>query len=254
MARAVAARATARTRLPRAVRMREILQTASTVFCERGFEDTAVGEIARRLGVVEGTIYKYFGSKRELLQKTLAYWHDELFVDFSRELAAVSGARNRLHYVIWRHLCTVRDYPRVCGLIFSEGRSRADYRNSELHRLNRRYSSLLTGVVDEGIRSGEFHASASPALIRDLIFGGVEHYAWRHLHGHGSLDVDTLAAQLIATLSAGLLAKPLTTSPPEDTLQQQLDRLSAVADRLEGLMVGVAISNEGLERASRHLR
>src|SRR3546814_1357501 len=40
-------------------RVADILRAARDVFCEKGYEQTAVSEIAARIGVVEGTIYKY---------------------------------------------------------------------------------------------------------------------------------------------------------------------------------------------------
>lgn len=215
-------------RLPREQRISEILKVARDVFCERGYEATAVAEIAARLGVVEGTIYKYFETKRELLLKMLANWYDELFGDFSRELAGISGARDRFRYSVWRHLCTIRDYPQLCRLIFSEVRSQPGYRGSELHDMNSRYASLLSGVVADGIASGEFRAGTPPALIRDLVFGGVEHHAWSYLYGHGSIDVDRLADQLTTTLCDGLLNRQAS-----DTLNHHTERLSALADRLE---------------------
>ena len=46
-------------RLAREQRVDEILVAARDVFCEKGYEGTAVAEIAERLGIVEGTIYKY---------------------------------------------------------------------------------------------------------------------------------------------------------------------------------------------------
>jgi AcrR family transcriptional regulator len=220
-------------RLPREQRINEILHAARDVFCERGYENTAVSEIAARLGVVEGTIYKYFDSKRELLLKTLANWYDELFGDFSRELAGISGARQRLRYAVWRHLCTIHDYPKLCRLIFGEVRSQPDYRESELYVMNRRYASLLMNVVQDGIRSGEFRSGISLPLIRDLVFGGVEHHAWSYLYGHGELDVDQLADQITSLLCDGILNRRAA-----DDLSQHTRRLSAIADRLEQTLNG----------------
>jgi len=220
-------------RLPREQRISEILHTARDVFCERGYENTAVSEIAARLGVVEGTIYKYFDSKRELLLTVLANWYDELFGDFSRELAGIAGARQRFRYAVWRHLRTIHDYPQLCRLIFSEVRSQPDYRESELHGMNRRYASLLVNVVQDGIRSGEFRRGVSLQLIRDMVFGGVEHHAWSYLYGHGELDVEQLADQITSALCDGILNRRTT-----DNLSQHTKRLSAIADRLEQTLDG----------------
>jgi AcrR family transcriptional regulator len=45
-----------------------IVQTALSVFAEKGYHETTMEDIAERLGVSEGAIYLYFKSKRELFK------------------------------------------------------------------------------------------------------------------------------------------------------------------------------------------
>ena len=54
-------------RLSRDERMRDIVAAARKVFIERGFDAASTAEIAANAGVAEGTIYKYFESKRDVL-------------------------------------------------------------------------------------------------------------------------------------------------------------------------------------------
>ena len=46
---------------------RKIVEAAVAAFAEHGFRGTATRDIARRAGVAEATIFKYFPSKRDLL-------------------------------------------------------------------------------------------------------------------------------------------------------------------------------------------
>ncbi|MGB1581476.1 MAG: TetR/AcrR family transcriptional regulator, partial [Nevskiales bacterium] len=108
-------------------RIAEILQVARELFSEKGYEHCSVAEIAARIGVVEGTVYKYFDSKRELLQTVLTEWYEGLHDDYADELSGVHGARARLQLLVWRHLRTLRDYPDLCRLTFNEFRVERDY-------------------------------------------------------------------------------------------------------------------------------
>jgi AcrR family transcriptional regulator len=195
-------------RLAREQRVDEILVSARTVFCEKGYEAAAVAEIAARIGVVEGTIYKYFPTKRELLLRVLANWYDELFGDYTRELLSVSGARARLHLLVWRHLRSIRDYPQLCRLMFREVQSEQQYRGTVLHELNRRYTQLLVAVIDQGAASGEFRSDVAPALLRAMVYGGIEHHSWNYVCGRGELDIDSVADQLVAVICDGLAQPP----------------------------------------------
>ena len=195
-------------RLARGQRVDEILLAAREVLSEKGYEPTAVAEIARRLGVVEGTVYKYFATKRELLLKVLETWYEEMFGDYTRELAALSSHRARLHRLIWRHLRSVRDYPRLCRLMFREVQSERDYRGTVLHDLNRRYTLLLVQAVDDGVSAGEFRSDIPPALLRSMIYGGIEHHSWNYVCGRGALDIDALAEQMTAVVCDGIAPPP----------------------------------------------
>jgi AcrR family transcriptional regulator len=215
-------------RLGREQRVADILGAARDVFCEKGYEAAAVSEIAARLGVVEGTIYKYFDSKRELLLKVLEHWYEEMFGDYERDLAAISGARQRLRLLVWRHLRSLRDYPLLCRLMFREVRGEQDYHRSELHARNRRYTQFLVDVIREGVDAGEFRADIPPALLRDLVYGGIEHHTWNYICGRGELDIDTIAEQITAIVCEGIAA-----GAAPDPLGRETQRLSKIADRME---------------------
>lgn len=200
---------------------------ARDVFCERGYENTAVSEIAARLGVVEGTIYKYFDTKRELLLKVLERWYDEMFGDYARDLAGITGTRQRLRFLIWRHLRTVEGNPLLCRLMFREFRSGQDYPGSHLHDMNRRYTQFLIEVIREGVQAGEFRRDLTLPLLRDMVYGGIEHHAWNYLCGRGELDVDGVADQITAVLCEGIAV------PAEHPLRAEVRRLSQRVARME---------------------
>lgn len=215
-------------RVARAQRVGDILGAAREVFCEKGYGSAAVAAIAARLGVVEGTIYKYFPSKRELLLKVLEHWYDEMFGDYARDLAGVAGARARLRLLVWRHLRSVKEQPLLCRLMFREVRSEEDYHGSALHALNRRYTRLLTGIVRDGVKAGEFKSDVPASLLRDLVYGGIEHHTWNFVCGRGGLDIDAIADRIVSVLCDGV-------APPRaaDTLSRQTRRLAKIADRIE---------------------
>ena len=215
-------------RLAREERVSHILSAARDVFCKKGYEQTAVSEIAARMGIVEGTIYKYFPTKRDLLLKVLEHWYEEMFGDYARDLSGVSGTRERLRLLVWRHLRSIRDYPLLCRLMFREVRSEHDYRDSELHGLNRRYTQLLVDVLDEGVRNGELRRDVPLALLRDMVFGSIEHYTWNYICGRGELNIDTTAEQI-----TDLLWNGLHTAEAPFSLKKETQRLAQIASRIE---------------------
>jgi AcrR family transcriptional regulator len=57
----------------REARRGAIIEAAYTVLTERGYERTLMSDVARQAGVANGTVYRYFDSKRELLDHIFDY-------------------------------------------------------------------------------------------------------------------------------------------------------------------------------------
>ncbi|HUP91548.1 MAG TPA: TetR/AcrR family transcriptional regulator [Solimonas sp.] len=193
-------------RRAREQRVDQILEAARQVFCEKGYDHAAVAEIAARTGVAEPTVFKYFPTKRELLLSVLGHWYEEMFGDYARDLAGVAGARERLRLLVWRHLRSIREYPQLCHLMFREVRAGSDYRGSAVHAMNRRYTRLLMDTVQAGVASGEFRGDVPVVLLRDLVYGGIEHYAWHYLSRGKALDIDKTAQQIVGVLCDGIVS------------------------------------------------
>jgi AcrR family transcriptional regulator len=66
------------------LRRREIIEAAFDEFSERGYHETAIADIARRLEMGHGTFYRYFDNKRDIVEHVV----DELV---GRVLAALTG-------------------------------------------------------------------------------------------------------------------------------------------------------------------
>lgn len=191
-------------RLAREQRVDEILVSARDVFCDKGYDAASVAEIASRIGVVEGLVYKYFSTKRELLLQVLERWYDELFGHAERALAGVAEHRDRMRVLVRHHLRAVRDYPQLCKLMFREVQEESKYHGSSLHARNRRYTQYLIDEIEAGQRAGAFRADVPPRLLRDLIYGGIEHVTWNYVRGQGRLDIDVLAEQITSLFCDGL--------------------------------------------------
>jgi AcrR family transcriptional regulator len=67
-----------RRRVSRAERERQILDAASAVFAERGYQAASMDAVAERVGVTKPVLYDHFGSKEGLLLACIARARTEL--------------------------------------------------------------------------------------------------------------------------------------------------------------------------------
>jgi TetR/AcrR family transcriptional regulator, fatty acid metabolism regulator protein len=107
------------TRQPPKVRMNAILVAAREVFERQGYEKATVAEI---VGVVEGTVFSYFSSKRILVLNVMEQFYEEVTALLSDGIKGVEGTRNQLHSIIWNHLNVVTKNASLCRVILRESR------------------------------------------------------------------------------------------------------------------------------------
>lgn len=231
-----------RTRRPRAERESEIIDSARQVFSEKGYGAAAVAEIAARAGVVEGTVYSYFESKRALLIAVMKGFFEELIADTESGLRAVRGIENQLRFVIRRHLDTFTSDLGLCRVIIREARPDVALYDEAILELNRRYTGLALSVLEEGVENGVLRKNIVPSVIRDLIYGGIEHAVWRFVFSDGELEVGTLADQLADAILCGITSEirrspSAEANPDQETLiLKNVVRLEQAVTRLESTL------------------
>ena len=188
-----------------------ILAAAKQVFAEKGFEATSIADIARATGISDGLAYRYFQGKRDLLNEVLRAFYERTMVDLEIIAGRDAPFETRLHDLIHRHLFAFVADADLCRLFISEVRTASDYQGSPVHELNRRYTSILVRIVEDGVANGEVRGDIDIRLVRDVIFGAIEHRSWAAVNGR-PLDVDATARNLVELLRYGLVARPQTGS------------------------------------------
>ena len=202
---------------------------ARPVFTEKGYDEAPISEIAERAGVVEGSIYRFFVNKRDLLRRVVEHWFEEILARDDEQFAAVRGAWNQIRFIVRHHLMTIRREPALSRLMFQEFRPEAGYRKTRLFQLNQTYSHRVVEVVKAGVERGELRSDVPPALVRDMIYGCIEHRTWAFLRNEGTFEIDETADAIAHVIYRGLCVS----QPEADKLTLAVERLEKVADRLE---------------------
>ncbi len=204
----------------------EILAKARELIEEEGAADVSVARIAKAAGVSEATVYNYFQNKQDLVNRVLRDWAQPFIDTLVAELAPLTELRPRLLLIATRYLRSMEQTPRLHRVFLTEIRW-ADYRGSEMHRLNNRFVRGVMDTIRDGIESGEITSGTDPAMFRDMLFGGLEHIAQRTLFAGRPLDLEAEAARYVDLLLQGARPRTATDMPNE------LRRLAVLVDRLE---------------------
>lgn len=219
-------------RLPAERRIADIMLAARAVFTEKGYNEALISDIAERAGVVEGSIYRFFTNKRELLVRVVEQWYEDMIARDNEQFASVRGTWNQIRFIIHHHLASIRREPALSRLVFQELRPAPDYRSTRLFQLNQVYTHRLIDVIKAAAARGELRSDVSPALVRDMVYGCIEHRTWAFLRNEGDFELDETADSITDIVYRGLALK----GADAEMGAEALARLEAVTQRLERLV------------------
>ncbi len=220
-------------------RAADIVQAARQIFLESGFHEASVAAVAAKVGVVEGLVYAYYPTKRDLLNEVLQTMYRPLLRELEERFERVHGLRSRLRFLIRRHLQVYVDEPMLSRLVLHEVRVSPEYFGSVLHDLQVRYTGFIVRALSEAIGTGELSADVDLELVRSMVYGGIEHRMWAILHGRGSVDIEAVSESFTEMVlrAVGSRVEPSMNGSDVETAQV-LERL----DRLERMVAGADAS------------
>ncbi|WP_437676559.1 TetR/AcrR family transcriptional regulator [Sorangium sp. So ce131] len=151
---------------------KKIVEAAVNAFAEQGFAGTATKDIARRAGVAEATIFKYFPSKRELLLGVLGPAIEQLVGPaMTRSMDPVLSATYPsfeafLRALLAERVAFVRAHPRLVRILAQELPFDAELRMGILRRV---YAPLLAkglALIERFQQEGQVVDWPAPLVVR----------------------------------------------------------------------------------------
>jgi AcrR family transcriptional regulator len=149
-----------------------ILDAASAVFAERGFEGARVDDIASRAGVNKAMLYYHVGDKTALYSAVLLRNFGRVRVALDEAMSSGGTARQRLEAVITAVTRMVQRHPDHPRMMLREIASGAASLEPEVLAAMLEVVGVVRGLIAEGTAAGEFRA-IDPVLTHLTLVGAV---------------------------------------------------------------------------------
>ena len=140
-------------------RPEEIVAAALEEFVERGFAATRLEDVARRAGVTKGTLYLYFKNKDALFKAVVRETIVPVIAKGESLAQAFTGSARELLEQLVREYWQLVYETSLAGipkLMMAEAANFPDLARFYYEEVVTRGHSLLAGVIERGIRKGEF--------------------------------------------------------------------------------------------------
>jgi AcrR family transcriptional regulator len=177
-----------------AYKRERILAEAVKLFYERGFSGTTLDDIAGKLGVTKPFIYTHFRSKVELLE-AICRPTIEMSLDAIARAAQQSGSPSeRLFRGIVDFTKVVLQRQANIAVYFREEKHLSEAGLAEINALRKRFDRVLSELLEEGTRAGEFHIV--DIRVAALAIGGMVSWAYTWYQPGGRLPIDEVGKKM----------------------------------------------------------
>ncbi|WDP89530.1 MAG: TetR/AcrR family transcriptional regulator [Desulfobacter sp.] len=186
------------------LRKKSILETATQIFAQRGFQEATITEIAKEAKVSEASIYEYFSTKEGLLFSIPAQATHNLFEVMAFHLKLIRGAGNKLRAIVYLLMDSYQSNPDFAAVLMLFLKHNKKFLDTSGHHVIREGVRQITKVIEEGIAAGEFRQDLNPYLIRSMVLGTIEHLVTNWVMTGNPESLLEFVDPLIDTLVAGI--------------------------------------------------
>lgn len=176
----------------RAARTQEKIERATVaLFADKGVDRTTIGDIARAADIAEGTLYRHYASKEELVWQLFWRNYERLAQQLDTLQASRQGGRSKLAAMVGL-FCTLfeRDPDMFRFLLLVQ--------HGQLVRVTPEMQTPVTvvkAVIEAAMAHGEFPRQ-DPQIATAMVLGIVLQVAVFKIYGRITQPLDGIAAQL----------------------------------------------------------
>lgn len=163
-------------------RKSQIIDAAKAMFIERGYQSTHIGEICDNLDIARGTVYQYFGNKREIVYSILESLEEKIEDIFDsddlEEFVKSDPTGDEISQFIRKKfsncVSAVIAEPIVIMLMYKEIVGLDDDVTERTERFVDNVIKILAKDLAELSKKGIYRENIDPQLTSLLIFGSVQ--------------------------------------------------------------------------------
>ncbi|MCX5851946.1 MAG: TetR/AcrR family transcriptional regulator [Deltaproteobacteria bacterium] len=151
-----------------------IVDAALEVFCEKGFANTRMGDIAKKAGVSYGLVYHYFESKEVFFDHIVERWWKTLYDMLEAEKSSSAGFEGKLERIIRFFLDTYASKFNLLSIFITEVSRSSLYRTDAGLARFRKFFSLCDEIMAEGQKRGILRSDVAPHYLTYIFLGAIE--------------------------------------------------------------------------------
>ena len=178
-------------------KQKEIINAATELIAEKGIQQLTIKNLSKKIGVVEGAIYRHFDSKINILLGILKIFKESKDKTLERIEKMGETPRDQLQQLFIERFGQFTKYPAIAAVIFSEEIFQNEKRLSdEVFNIMQESQQVIQKVIENGQHNGQFRTDISAEQLSLLIIGALRLIVTRWRLSGFAFDLQTEGQKL----------------------------------------------------------
>lgn len=161
--------------LPSHERRAATVQTVVTLTAKQNPSEITTTEIARHMGLTQGSLFKHFPSKDAILQAVMEWVAESLMARVDGAVKGASSPLAALEALFLAHVDFVAAHPGVPRIVFGElQRAKPSATRQMVQTLMQRYSALVARILADAKAQGELDPAVDVEAASILFVGTIQ--------------------------------------------------------------------------------
>lgn len=183
----------------------DIIQAAFEEFAARGYHQTAIADIARRLGIGHGTFYRYFENKRDILEQVINDVMARIMGTLTEENApgaatTLEAYREQIARIARRLTDILTENPAMGRLLLLEATSIDPQMTERVLNLMDWAGQITAAYMENGVRLGFFRQDLDCLATGHAVVGMILGSVLRYLRDPGNREEQKRLGEAIQRL------------------------------------------------------
>jgi AcrR family transcriptional regulator len=178
-----------------------IRRQAARLFAENGYNATGVQELSEAVGLGRGALYHHIGSKERLLFEVVTL-HVVDVVEEARAVRALQvTAEEKVRRLSRLMMATIASHLPEWTVFFRDLGALSGSLRRDALLVREAFEDVWSGVIDEGVRAGEFR-HLDPIVVKGIL--GMHNYSHVWIRERGRLAPEEIADAFSAVVLDGI--------------------------------------------------
>lgn len=187
-------------------RKQQILAAAMPVFARQGFSGARMDDIAAEAGLSKGALYWYFESKDAIIDALMELFFDRELAQFKELFEADGPANERLRAAMNVLVSEMDELVNFMPVAYEYYATALREGNTFdfFQEFYQGFTDVLTGMIRQGVASGEFRADIDPVLAATMIVSFFEGAIFIWVFNRERLTLKDMADTAMTVMLDGL--------------------------------------------------